>query len=112
MLYMHSVAIASPVKFVHTNLHTVSNNLVNRPHIHYVNSYFTQIMTLVCKTKCYQLTLPRPSLKNYLFALTLPTHLRSLLPKSFFSPFLLYLYRLKNFTGFLKDITFKTKMKK
>ena len=52
--YMHGVTSASPIKLcIHTNLHTVSNNRVNRPHNHYVNAYFTQMKTLVCKTKCY-----------------------------------------------------------
>ena len=37
----------------------------------------------------------RPSLKNYLFAVTLLTHLRSPPFPKVFSPFLLYLYQLK-----------------
>ena len=47
-----------PNKIVHTNLHlhTVRNNRANRPHNHSGNSYHTQIMTLVRKTKYYRLT--------------------------------------------------------
>ena len=45
-----------PSKIVHTNLQKVSNNRVNHPHNHYEGSYYTQIMTIVRKTKCYRLT--------------------------------------------------------
>ena len=42
-------------KIVHTNLHKVNTNRVNRPHDRYGNSYYTQITTLVRKTKYYWL---------------------------------------------------------
>ena len=49
-----------PSKIVHTNLHTeIIKNRDNRPHNHYVNAYFTQITNLICKTRCYRLTLPK-----------------------------------------------------
>ena len=53
-----SLQYCLPSKIVHTtgNLHTVSYNPVNRPHNHYWNSYYTQIMSLVRKMKCYRLT--------------------------------------------------------
>ena len=46
---MHGITLCLPSKILHTNLHTVSNNGVNRPHNYYVNAYYIQIMYLVVK---------------------------------------------------------------